>query len=249
MNKVEEYRRTLRGLDDWEPFLLRESGLPGPRGNIELARAVADEGDEELFQTYLSFEAEIAPTNSPQEFLAFCGVLGLGRLVSEGKSELLGTLRDWASDPRWRSREAVAMALQRLGQVDMDLLLTEMERWSRGGLLERRAAAAGLCEPVLLGQPEHARRVLEILDVITASIVDEEDRRSDQFRALRKGLGYCWSVAVVALPDYGKKMMERWFSSDDKDVRWVMKENLGKKRLERLDAEWVRESMVQLESR
>lgn len=54
---------------------------------------------------------------------------------------------------------------------------------------------------------------------------------------------------MVALPDYGKKMMERWFSSDDKDVRWVMKENLGKKRLERLDAEWVRESMVQLQSR
>jgi hypothetical protein len=175
-------------------------------------------------------------------------VLGLGRLVSEGKTELLGTLRHWASDPRWRSREAVAMALQRLGQVDMDLLLAEMESWSRGGLLERRAAAAGLCEPVLLGQPEHARRVLEILDVITASIVDEEDRRGDQFRALRKGLGYCWSVAVVALPDRGKKMMERWCSSDDKDVQWIMRENLKKKRLERLDAQWVRESKVQLES-
>lgn len=249
MSKVEEYRRTLRELDDWEPFLLWESGLPGPRGKIELARAVAEEGDEELFQAYLSLDADIAPTNSPQEFLAFCGVLGLGRLVSEGKTEMLGTLRDWASDPRWRSREAVAMALQRLGQVDMDLLLTEMERWSRGGLLERRAAAAGLCEPVLLGQPEHARRVLEILDVITASIVDEEDRHSDQFRALRKGLGYCWSVAVVALPDPGKEMIEKWFSSDDKDVQWIMKENLRKKRLERLDTEWVRQSKVQLQSR
>jgi hypothetical protein len=249
MSKVEEYRRTLQELDDWETFLLEESGLPGPRGNIELARAVAEEGDEGLFQRYLSFDAEIAPANSPQEFLAFCGVLGLGRLVSEGRTELLSTLRKWASDPRWRSREAVAMALQRLGQVDMDLLLDEMEKWSRGGLLERRAAAAGLCEPVLLGRPEQTRRVLEVLDVITASIVDEEDRRSEQFKALRKGLGYCWSVAVVALPDPGKRMMERWFSSDDKDVQWILKENLKKKRLERLDADWVRESMVQLQSR
>jgi hypothetical protein len=249
MGKVEEYRRTLRELDNWDSLLLRECGLPGPRGNIELARAVADEGDEELFHRYLSFDAEVAPANSPQEFLAFCGVLGLGRLVSEGKTELLGVLREWASDPRWRTREAVAMALQRLGQVDMDLLLGEMETWSRGGLLERRAAAAGLCEPILLGQPEHARRVLEILDAITASIVNEEDRRSDQFRALRKGLGYCWSVAVVALPDQGKKMMEEWLSSDDRDVRWILKENLRKKRLERLDAEWVRQSRVRLESR
>jgi hypothetical protein len=249
MGKVEEYRRTLRELDNWDSLLLRECGLPGPRGNIELARAVADEGDEELFHRYLSFDAEVAPANSPQEFLAFCGVLGLGRLVSEGKTELLGVLREWASDPRWRTREAVAMALQRLGQVDMDLLLDEMERWSRGGLLERRAAAAGLCEPILLGQPEHARRVLEILDAITASIVNEEDRRSDQFRALRKGLGYCWSVAVVAFPDQGKKMMEEWLSSDDRDVRWILKENLRKKRLERLDAEWVRQSRVRLESR
>jgi hypothetical protein len=246
VSKVDEYRRALREIDDWEPFLLQESGLPGPRGNIELARAVAEEGDEELFQRYLSFDAQTAPVNSPQEFLAFCGVLGLGRLVAEGRSELIGTLRQWASDPRWRSREAVAMALQRLGQVDMGLLLDEMEKWSRGGLLERRAAAAGLCEPVLLGEPEQTRKVLEILDAITASIVEEEDRRSEQFRALRKGLGYCWSVAVAALPDPGKKMMERWFSSEDQDVLWVLKENLKKKRLERVDPQWVSDSLGQL---
>jgi hypothetical protein len=246
MTKVEEYRRTLRGLEDWDPFLLKESGLPGPRGNIELGRAVAEEGDEELFRRYLSFDAEVAPVNSPQEFLAFCGVLGLGRLVSEGRTELLGTLREIASDSRWRLREGVAMALQRLGELDVDLLLDEVEGWSRGGLLERRAAGAGLCEPRLLKEPAHVGRVLELLDVITASIADVEDRRSDQFLALRKGLGYCWSVAVVALPNRGKKMMEKWLSSEDRDVQWIMKENLRKKRMERMDAEWVRKSKAQL---
>ncbi|MFZ2360665.1 MAG: hypothetical protein WA040_15100 [Anaerolineae bacterium] len=45
MSKRNEYRQTLRGLDDWDPYLLAESGLPGPLGNIELAQAVADEGD------------------------------------------------------------------------------------------------------------------------------------------------------------------------------------------------------------
>jgi hypothetical protein len=246
MSKVEEYRQALRELDDWDPFLLRESGLPGPRGNIELGRAVAEEGDEGLFQRYLSFDAELAPVNSPQEFLAFCGVLGLGRLISEGSTELLGSLREFASDPRWRTREAVAMALQRIGEVDMDLLLDEMEAWSRGRLLERRAAAAGVCEPRLLKDPAQVRRALALLDAVTASILDVEDRRSEEFLALRKGLGYCWSVAVVALPDEGKQTMESWFSSDDKDVRWVMKENLKKKRLQRMDAEWVDRSKARL---
>lgn len=240
MSKVEEYRKTLRALSDWDSFLLEESGLPGPRGNIELGRAVADEGDEELFRRYLEYDQERAPTNSPEEFLAFCGVLGLGRLLAEGQTELLPTLRRCASDGRWRVREAVAMALQRWGEADMDSLLREMQRWSKGNLLDRRAAAAALCEPRLLDKPSHARSVLRVLDSITASIQDLQERRSDEFKALRKGLGYCWSVAVAALPDEGKKLMEKWFDSDDKDVVWIMKENLRKKRLQRMDERWVR---------
>jgi hypothetical protein len=245
MNKVDEYRETLRTLENWDLFLLRESGLPGPRGNLELAQAVADEGGEELFERYLSFDPGKAPVNSPHEFLAFCGVVGLGRLLSEGK-KVLKTLRPYASDPRWRIREGVAMALQRLGKVDMDSLLQEMEKWSEGNSLEKRAAAAALCEPSLLREEKHVERVLQILDEITASMQNVEDRRSDEFKALRKGLGYCWSVAVVALPGEGKKRMERWFSSDDKDVVWIMKQNLRKKRLTRMDAEWVEGWKVRL---
>lgn len=239
MKKADRYRQVLRDLDDWDSYLLQESGLPGPRGNIELARVVADEGDEDLFQRYLSYGAEQAPTNSPYEFLAFCGVLGLGRLLAEGERKSLDPLRTYAADPRWRMREAVAMALQRLGQADMDALMAEMECWSQGNLLERRAAAAGLCHPNLLCEEEQARRVLRILDGITASIGEVEDRRSDDFRALRKGLGYCWSIAVVALPGEGKALMEKWCSSGDRDVLWIMKQNLSKNRLARLDTAWV----------
>jgi len=241
MSKVEEYREALQELGDWDSFLLRESGLPGPRGNIELGRAVAEEGDEELFRRYLDYDEATAPTNSPQEFLAFCGVLGLGRLLAEGNMELLVTLRRCASDGRWRVREAVAMALQRWGEADMASLLREMEEWSKGSLLERRAAAAALCEPVLLGDRSHARDVLRLLDGMTSSIEQAQDRRSDEFMAFRKGLGYCWSVAVAALPGDGQKLMEKWFSSDDSDVLWVMKENLKKKRLVRMDGEWVQQ--------
>jgi hypothetical protein len=239
MSKVDAYRETLKTLANWDSFLLKESGLPGKRGNLELAQAVADEGDGELFERYLAFDPGKAPVNSPHEFLAFCGVVGLGKLLSEGKMEVLKTLRPFASDPRWRIREGVAMALQRLGRVDMDSLLQEMEQWSKGNLLEKRAAAAALCEPNLLREEKQVERVLRILNEITASIQGVEDRKSDGFKALRKGLGYCWSVAVVALPEEGKEMMERWFASDDKDVLWIMKQNLRKKRLTRMDADWV----------
>ncbi len=246
MTKVDDYRETLRTLENWDLFLLRESGLPGKRANLELAQAVAEEGDKELFERYLALDPGKAPVNSPHEFLAFCGVVGLGRLLSEGKMEVLKTLRSYASDPRWRIREGVAMALQRLGRVDMGSLLQEMDRWSKGNLLEKRAAAAALCEPTLLREEKQIESVLHILDEITASIQRVEDRKSDEFKALRKGLGYCWSVAVVALPEEGKKRMERWFSSDDQDVLWIMKENLRKKRLTRMDAEWVERWKVRL---
>ncbi len=239
MGKRDDYRATLKTLKDWDAFLLKESGLPGPRGNLELAQAVADEGDEALFRRYLSFTPELAPTDAPEEFLAFCGVVGLGRLLAEGKREVLEVLRRQASDPRWRTREGVAMALQRWGDVDMDALLREMEIWCTGNPLEQRAAAAALCEPRLLREEAHAAQVLQILGRITASIQGREDRKSDEFKALRKGLGYCWSVAVAALPEKGKPAMERWFSSDDPDVRWIMRENLKKDRLVRMDLQWA----------
>jgi HEAT repeat protein len=239
MTKVDAYREALRTLDDWDAFLLQESRLPGPRANLELAQAVAEEGDEELFRRLLSFDGEGALTNSPLVFLICCGILGLGKLLAEGNREVLPTLRRYASDPRWRLREAVAMALQRLGEVDMDALLREMERWSKGNLLEQRAAAAALCELKLLREASRVERVLQTLDAITTSLQQVENRRSDEFKALRKGLGYCWSVAVAALPEVGTPMMEQWCASKDKDVLWVMKENLKKKRLTNMDAEWV----------
>ncbi len=239
MNKADTYRETLKMLDHWDEFLLTESGLPGRRANLELAQVVADEGSEELFARYLSFGPDEAPTNSPYEFLAFCGIVGLGRILAEGKMELLEMLRPYSSDPRWRIREAVAMALQRLGKKDMDALLQAMAQWSQGNPLEKRAAAAALCEPSQLGETRHAETTLQILDQITSSIQHVENRKSDEFKALRKGLGYCWSVAVVAAPEKGKRMIEKWFSSDDKDVIWIVKQNLKKKRLVRMDAEWV----------
>ncbi|MBN1120437.1 MAG: hypothetical protein JXJ17_05125 [Anaerolineae bacterium] len=246
MTKADQYREVLSTLDDWTPYLLAESGLPGPRANLELIQVVADKGDQALFEAYLAYGPEEAPVNSPEMFLATCGIVGMGRLLAEGQIEGLDVIRRYANDPRWRMREGVAMALQRLGDRDMDRLISEMEGWAQGSLLEKRAAAAAICEPRLLKNDQYARRTLAILDGITESIIEEEDRRSDDFKALRKGLGYCWSVAVVALPGEGKPLIEKWLACDDKDIRWIVKENLGKARLARMDGEWVEACLARL---
>jgi hypothetical protein len=249
MTKIDEYRKQLSGLRQWEPYLLKHSGLPGPRGNLELAQAAADAGSREQFQALLKHTPDRAPTNDPHEFLAFCGVIGLGRLVAEGDHSWLPEIRRHASDPRWRLREGVAMALQRWGRADMPALIEEMRQWARGNPLEQRAAAAALCEPDLLGDPAEVREVLAVLEAITASLERARERRSEDFKALCKGLAYCWSVAVAALPTEGKRAMQRWFGSTDADVRWVMLENLKKKRLERMDAKWVGKARTRLETR
>ena len=249
MSKTGYYGTTLRSLSDWDDFLLKESRLPGPRANLELASVVANEGTEAQFKHFLTFDAKRFPANTPGEFVAVCGTLGLGRLLAQGDCSVLEMLRKCASDPRWRVREGVAMALQRLGDADMGRLLSEMERWSRGNFFEMRAVAASLCEPQLLKQKEYAKQTLALLDRITASISRSNDRNTDEFKALKKGMGYCWSVAVAANPAAGMSLMEHWFSTADKDIRWIMRENLKKKRLERMNAGWVQDSRLQLEHR
>ena len=121
MTKIDDYRHIIEELNDWGPFLLKESGPPGPRGNLELAHAVAQEGNKNQFDHLLTFHAD---ENTPEVFVVFCGVMGLGRLAAD-QPELFNRLREYASDPRWRIREAVATGLQLAGDQDMDLLVRE----------------------------------------------------------------------------------------------------------------------------
>ncbi|MGZ8652956.1 MAG: hypothetical protein ACXWX5_12395 [Actinomycetota bacterium] len=231
MSKVEELRVAFRASRDPEAFIREHSNLPGPRGNLELAEAVALEGDEALFRRLVAWDPDRAGVNTPEGFLSVCGVVGLGELRAHGRTDVLPELRAFASDPRWRTREAVAMALQRWGRRDMGALLVEMRRWAGGNHFEQRAAAAGLCEPDLLREPGRVRSVLVLLDRMTRSIGSAPDRTSTPFRVLRKALGYCWSVAIAASPADGIVRFDRWAGSDDPDVRWIVRENLKKKRL------------------
>jgi DNA alkylation repair enzyme len=224
--RVQYYRAELKKRHgEWEAYLKANSGLPGPRANLELVEAVGEEADADLLWRLSA---------SSDEFLALCGTAGLGRLAATDPEAVLAWLKELAEDPRWRVREGVAIALQRLGREDMPRLIGYMEAWSKGGPFVQRAAAAGLCEPALLKSPDDARRVLFILDHITRSMGATRERKHEGFRVLRQAMGYCWSVAAAANPEAGRPMLKKWLRSADPDIAWVMKSNLGKARMKGL---------------
>lgn len=236
-----DYSSILSTLADWEPYLLAESRLPGPRSNLELLQAAVDQITADQVHAWLGLTFEQAPENTPQVFLVCCAVVGIGRFLAEEQADDPEPLRHLANDPRWRVRESVAMALQRIGDRSVDRLLEIVHPWVAGTLLEQRAVMAALCEPRLLHEARHAQATLELLDQITRNLqtVDPARRRADDFQALRKGLGYGWSVAIVALPEVGCPRFEAWLSSPDSDVRWLIRENLKKNRLLKMDAAWT----------
>ena len=227
---MEQYRAELRRLTDWEPFLKKNSGLPGARANLELVEAVGEEADAERLWRLSA---------SSDEFLALCGTAGLGHLAVSDPVPVMSWLHELAGDSRWRVREGVAIALQHLGRHSMPRLLAEMEKWATEGPYQQRAAIAGLCEPSLLKEPEHVARVLKVLDRITKSLAATSARKGEDFRVLRQALAYSWSVAAAALPESGRPLMEKWLRSPDKDVAWVMQGNLAKARIAALGPAWV----------
>jgi hypothetical protein len=229
--RVQHYRSELRKRrGEWEPYLKANSGLPGRRANLELVEAVGEEADADLLWRLSA---------SSDEFLALCGTAGLGRLAADDPDAVLGWLKQLAADPRWRVREGVAIALQRMGSGNMPALIAEMEAWSKEGPFVQRAAAAALSEPPLLKKPEEVRRVLLVLDHITRSMAATHERKHAGFRVLRQAMGYCWSVAVAANPPAGRPLMEKWLRSSDPDVAWIMKSNLGKARMSALGEAWL----------
>lgn len=231
---------------DREAYLREHSGLPGPRGNLELIDVASATADRADLIRWAGLASETAPENTPGVFLACVGIVGLGRMVGAGDRSLLPVLRRSSNDPRWRAREAVAMALQAWGDVDPDALGDEMERWASGSALEGRAAMAALCEPRLLRDPRTIARTLAILDRLTASVRDAAGGRDPDIRVLRQALGYGWSVAVAADIMLGLPALEPWLPDPSPDVRWIVRQNLAKARLERAAPDWVEHARATL---
>jgi hypothetical protein len=235
--KGAQYRAELRAQPDWDAYLLAHSGLPGPRANLELLAVAGDEASAPVLWRW---------SRSDEEYLATVGTAGLGRFALTDP-RVLAHLERMACDARWRVREGVAMALQRVGREDMRRLVREMKRWCGGRPYVQRAAAAGLCEPALLKDAKVAEEVVGLVDAITKNVAATADRKTEEFRVLRQALGYCWSVAAAAAPGAARPVLDRWLRSSDPDVRWILKSNLSKSRMSALGATWLARARAEVD--
>lgn len=211
------------------------SGLPGPRANLTLLDAAADLADPAFVEALL---------DSGDDYLTACGAAGLGTLIAAGDGpgrEAL--LHELARDERWRVREGVAMALQRLGDADLrdhgHRLAAVTDRWSADpDPLVQRAVVAGVCEPRLLRTPDAAAAALGLCATATEVLVARSgaERRQPAWRTLRQALGYCWSVAVAADPRAGLPAFADLAgrAAADPDLAWIVRSNRSKARLAKL---------------
>jgi hypothetical protein len=124
------------------------------------------------------------------------------------------------------------MGLQNVLIKHQRVAMEAMEDWVESDEpLEIRAAAAIVAEPSFLSDPENAKWALEVHQRIFERVLNNEDRKSEGFRVLRKALGYTLSLVVQAQPQTGFRFMAELLELRDRDVDWIVKQNLKKKRL------------------
>ena len=255
MSKKEDYKYELATLfedylktDNEEQilnYLITNSNLPGRRANLELAATFADlaaeyvtSDPERLWRFCLALTeipSDIAPVNNSTEFLPFCGTYALGAIGAVSSAffqNALSRLHELATDPRWRVREAVAMGIQRLLEKQSLKTVKELETWIISeNWLAMRAVAAGVAEPLVLSNAQTAREALTLHKKIFDLILSSNERKSETFKILRKGLGYTVSVVVAANPTDGLAYLQQLIQSHDPDILWILKKNLKKNRL------------------
>jgi hypothetical protein len=228
-------------------FLEKNSGLPGPRGNLELAHSFAasvaamaiSEWQWEFLAQLAATSVSKAPVNSAKEFLPFCATLALGALYGNGlprprRRAALAALTAAATDARWRMREAAAMGLQLVGERDIDAMKGIVASWlADSSWLTLRAVAAGLAHPPILKDPEVALYAVQTAATLVAALsrAGAKDRREEPFKILRQGLGYSLSVFAAASPGEGFALLRKCAAVSDPDLAWVVRENLKKKRI------------------
>jgi hypothetical protein len=120
--------------------LVKHSRLPGTRANLELAEAFAascasiGKKSDALITTMVRMDADAAPGATELEFLPLCGVYAAGFRAAHDPhaDEMFALLHDAAEDLRFRVRDAVVVALSKVGAIRGDALVAEVEPWMDG---------------------------------------------------------------------------------------------------------------------
>jgi hypothetical protein len=233
---------------DLRSVLLAASRLPGPRMNLRLiddfAAAVGDvvgqpappvAALEAILDAWAAMPVAAAPADQPSVILPCAAVAAYGEVAARRPDwwpDEIAKLRRAAADPRWRVRELVAQALQRMLEADWPRAVAELDAWTASDdPLVLRAVAAAVAEPRLLGVADRADMAAALQRRVVGRYraIDVTGRRTEAGRALRQALGFTISVTAAATGDLG--LLDELAASDDTDLRWIARQNLSKARL------------------
>jgi|GEM_PF-1640777 len=249
MNKRNKYKGILsniynNGFDKIKDYLINNSNLPGPAVNLSLSYAFADlikdieysQGMYNIITDWLVNYDEV-DVNEPKIIIPVSVIQALGEIfnkisINQIKNEIIDRFKYYSNDKRWRIREAVCFALQRIGENDFNAINKIFLRWiNNASLLEQRAIIVSLAHYPILNKKDNILFSLEISEVILNNILKYEDKKNEDFRIIKKALSFTLSVYVSKLPDDGFKLLEKWAKVDDKDIKDIIKSNLKKSRL------------------
>jgi hypothetical protein len=252
MSKRTEYKTQLLPLmiseenyAELQAFLINNSGLPGPRSNLELSVAFCDclENAQlahelwDLLLAWCSQTPEKSPTNSPLEFLTFCAVQAMGTIYctsNDKKTKALDIIKNASRDVRWRTREASAMAFQRIEEKNFQLIKDIFELWlPKTDFMEKRAIIATLAHPPILTNKLNTSFCLDICNSFLKDIStsDALEQKTESFKVLVKGMEYAPSVFIAHLPKEGFDLLRSWTTTNNPVIKKIIKSNLGKSRL------------------
>lgn len=229
-------------------FYLREhSRLPGPRANLELANDVghllaasaskSSDSVRALINRFANGDRKMVASNTPDEFIMLCGIIAFGTCAAAHpawREDTFDLLKHYAGSSYWRVREGVAIAYQRLLVADTQGTISHLILLATtGNYLQQRAAVAASAEPSLMYTPELLAAAMKLQRIVLERIhtAPLADRKSEDFRTLRRTLGYTLSVVTAVAPEEGFALMRECAMWNDADVIWILRENLKKKRL------------------
>lgn len=229
-------------------FYLRDnSKLPGPRANLELAHDMSHllaasiprnpESVYSLLKYFANGDRRAAASNTPAEFTMLCGVIAYGICAAahaEWRVETLTILSVYATSSYWRVREGVAISYQHLLAADSQATLDHLVCLAtQGDFLQQRAAVAAVAEPPILYAVDVIDAALDIQRIVMERVhaLPLPERKNDDFRVLRRTLGYTLSVVTATDPERGFALLRECAGWDDRDIHWIVGENLKKRRL------------------
>lgn len=243
-------KQLFKGCDikNLDSYLKQNSNLPGPRANLSLASCLTDfllHVEDNLIDYYLNIviswcniPAQKAPTNTPEEYLPFCGFQSLGalffRVQKPMQDQILSLLKKGMNDERWRIKESVAIAFQFIGEKDFTILKENFSRWlPNSNFSEKRAIIASLAHPPLLKDSYNANYSLTVSDTIMSSVLRATniEKKTEGFKVLVKGLSYALSLFVSSSPNDGFLLLDKFANTKDQIILKIILSNLNKSRI------------------